>query len=123
MPNSAARSTLDGTGGTSPGFVPALGLIKLVPRGGSGLVRSGPDAEAFRCLGGDPLTERCSSNGILPFGSLDGPRIPGPGAGSEGLRNGDSRTSLGKGKVCDLFSDCSGSRSELSVSAGDLKPP
>ena len=106
-----------------PGFVSALGLIKLLPRGGSGLVRSGPDTEAFRCLGGDPLTERCSSKGILPLGSFDGPRIPGRTVGSEGLRNGDSRTSLGKGKVCDLFSDCSGSRSEMSVTAGGPKPP
>jgi hypothetical protein len=58
IPNSAARLRFAGTGGASPSLESILGLIKLAPRGGSGRLRSGPEMEGFRCLGGDPLIDR-----------------------------------------------------------------
>jgi hypothetical protein len=58
IPNSAARLRFAGTGGVPPNLESILGLIKLAPRGGSGRLRSGPEMEGFRCLGGDPLIDR-----------------------------------------------------------------
>ena len=86
MPNSAAKFMFDGTGGASPILWSVLGLIKLAPRGGSGLERSGPEIDCFLCLGGDPLTDLS-----LPMGlpdSFDGLRILA--SGSDGLLNGGS---------------------------------
>jgi hypothetical protein len=122
IPNSAARLT-SGIGGASPGLVAVLGRIKLVPRGGRGLVKSGPDTEGFRCLGGDPLGDRPCSSGHVPLSTFDGLRIPELFAGSEGLRNGGSLGSLGRGNVCDLFSGCNGSRSGSSLVDGGPNPP
>ena len=86
---------LAGTGGASPSLVPVLGLIKLAPRGGSGLVRSGPETDCFRCLGGDPLIDLS-----LPMGlpdSFDGLRILAPG--SDGLLNVGSWLGVRRGNV------------------------
>jgi len=101
MPNSAARLKF-GTGGASrPGFVLILGLIKLVPRGGRGRLRSGPATGGFRCLGGEALGDRSLSMGTLPSGPYDGSLFPA--AGSEG-RLSELLCSVERGKVCDLLS-------------------
>lgn len=84
MPNSAARLMFAGTGGTSPALPAAvLGLIRLAPRGGSGLVRSGPDIDCFLCLGGDPLIDLSFPIGLPD--SFEGLRILA--LGSDGRRN------------------------------------
>jgi hypothetical protein len=85
MPNSAARLTLAGMGGASAILTSILGLIRLAPRGGRGLDKSGPDIEGFLCFGGDPLTDLPLSIGPLLLKSFDGLRILSPIADSEGL--------------------------------------
>lgn len=92
MPNSAARLT--GTGGALPSLASTLGLIKLAPRGGRGLVRSGPDTDGFRCLAGD--------FDLFPMpgpDSLEGLRILDPSATSDGLLIDEPWPSLLKGNV------------------------
>jgi hypothetical protein len=86
IPNSAARFRFAGTGGASPSLLSTLDLIKLAPRGGRGLERSGPENDCFRALDldGDLLLDRSMSVGLLPL-SFDGLRICGPGPGSDGL--------------------------------------
>ena len=72
MPNSAARLRLFGTGGASPSLASTRGRIKLTPRGGGALVRSGPDIEGF-------LLSLAGDIDRSPFGpvSLDGLRMRG----------------------------------------------
>lgn len=107
MPNSLARS---GTGGASPPFA-LLSLIKLTPRGGRGLDRSGPVTDGLLCLGGE----------TFPLSIFDGLRKTV--FGSDGRRGNPFgiRFSATTGNVCDLFSGWSGFRS--SCAAGGLNPP
>ena len=91
MPNSAARFRF-GMAGVSPWFAAVLGLIKLAPRGGRGLERSGP--EGFL-----PLS---AAEGRLTEVSFDGLRILI--SGSDGLRSGEYELALGIGNVCDRSS-------------------
>jgi hypothetical protein len=110
-----------GTGGASPSLPLVLGLIKLPPRGGSGLVRSGPDMDCFLCLGGDPLTD-LSFPRDLPD-SLEGLRILV--SGSDGLLYVGSWLGVLRGNVCDLCSGRRVCRSAYSsaAAAGGPKPP
>lgn len=62
-----------GRGGSSPSLVSVVDLIRLAPRGGSGLVKSGPVMDFFLPLGGDPLFDLSFPKGVLDA--------------SEGLRN------------------------------------
>lgn len=69
-----------GTGGASPSLASTRGRIKLTPRGGGALVRSGPDMEGFLLfLAGD--TDRSPSGLVLELASFDGLRM----RGSDGL--------------------------------------
>ena len=112
---------LVGRGGASPGLVAVLGLIKLAPRGGSGLVRSGPEVDCFRCLGGEPLTDLSLPMGLAD--SFDGLRILA--SGTDGRLNVSSWGCVRRGNVCDLCSGCRVSRSASSslIAGGGPKPP
>lgn len=113
MPNSAARFRFVGTGGASPDFEFILGLIRLAPRGGSGLVRSGPDIDGCGLLGGDPFGLRPTFDGLRSWASL----------GAEGLLSEGSSLVLRIGNVFDRCAELSSSRSAKSSVPGAPNPP
>jgi hypothetical protein len=89
-----------GIGGASPAFAPILGLIMLAPRGGKGLVRSGPPIEGFLRLGGDPLIDLSFPSGPVPIGPFEGLRILESVPGSDGrLKDDGSWLALRIGNV------------------------
>jgi hypothetical protein len=91
-PNSFARL---GIGGASP-VMGSVFLMRLVPRGGRGLDRSGPDWTGCRGLGGEKL---------WPWPTFDGRRAFETGSeGRLGSPTACKRDSAFVGNVWDLFS-------------------
>lgn len=110
---------LVGTGGASPSLASCLGLIRLAPRGGSGLERTGPEIDFFRCGAGERGSPRSACS--LSLGSLVALYAPGAERGSDGLLDGASWRGFFNGKVCDRSATRRGFLS--SSAAGGPNPP
>lgn len=120
MPNSAARLTRDGTGGASPSLISVLDLIKLVPRGGRGLDKSGPEVDGLLCCSGGPPANPSGILGRLP-GPIDGVRVVD--SGSDGLRFEDFRLVFWRGNVWALSSGRNGCCTMSTSVSGGPNPP